>query len=130
MIKTVIRRVGWQFATDIEIKTQQVSHRIAILGSTEPSHNHTPWHTELCRNVLSQLTTNPPGDRVSLSIRGLRLSLGRHFASLNSVQDVLPERDGLAAHEIAIKRVEPNIAFLLIGSVTCDAVFILSLIHI
>ncbi len=95
---------------------EQIANRVGVLHAVHPPQHDTAAVRERLPRCMSQFGRQPHGDGARLMHLGLRLSFGRHLAGVEPIHRLDPMSGRVGGREVERQRVEPELAFLLRGT--------------
>ena len=109
-----------QLAGKVEIETEQVTQGVGVLVASQPPQ-HGPAACGAPRlDGGIKATPKPAGQDPAFFPCEPGLVLRRHLAEADLVERVVPALGGLAAVKVEAERVEPQLALLLLGTMTAE----------
>ena len=125
VFETIRRRwFRWEVFGEIQFHAQQIAQRVGVLITREPPHHPLPARAAARLRSGLQALGQPPGQGRLFHSGQLRFILRRHVALIQLIQRIVPALGGLAAVEVEVQRVQPQLALLLLRSMTAIAVLL------
>ena len=117
-----LNRIFGQVLDQVQFEPEQVVHRVLVLDVCQPTGRGLGSLLARVRDVISHARFDPRRDLLPLGVGWLRLVLRRHLAVLQYIQNRLPAFQLLTRRQIAVERMDCDLALAFHRAMAPDAV--------